>query len=385
MNVFQFSVPSMEQWKPDEYQSFQDSSLVLVFGDRYNLLHADIYAQFRASFPKAEIVFSSTSGQILGTQHMDQGIAVTAVRFDNAHVVSKSVLVDQFENSFESGQALIKSLPQDGLKHVFVLSDGQDVNGTELVQGMNAALPAHVQVTGGLAGDDARFECTLVGLNNPPTKKMIAAIGFYGDGLHISCGSQGGWSPFGPERTVTKSDKNVLYELDGRSALDLYKSYLGELSKELPGSALRFPLSIKLPENSNQAGGSDRYLVRTILAVNESDQSMTFAGNLPEGSTARLMKSNAENLIDGALEAAKICKEIGPDFPKTQLSIMVSCVGRKLVLDQLVEEEVELASDELGRPANTGFYSYGEICPLAGNSSAELHNQTMTITTFSEL
>lgn len=168
-----------------------------------------------------------------------------------------------------------------------------------------------------------------------------------------------------------------MFALDGKSALDLYKSYLGEMANELPGSALRFPLSIHLPD-------TDKYLVRTILSVDEEQQSMTFAGNLPEGCTARLMKSNAENLIDGAQVAAGDCIQRMNGHPSPQLSIMVSCVGRKLVLDQLVEEEIEMANEELGQPANTGFYSYGEICPILQESKAELHNQTMTITTFSE-
>ncbi|MEO1438456.1 MAG: FIST N-terminal domain-containing protein, partial [Bacteroidota bacterium] len=300
MQVYQTFIPDFASWDPAAANLGSDANLVLAFGHRYQLQQAGIYTQLKHVFPKAEIVFASTSGQILGNRHYHEGVALTAIQFESSRVTSCSLDIDAYENSFEAGQALINLLDREGLKHVFVLSDGQFVNGSELVQGMNTKLPEQVKVTGGLAGDDARFEHTLVGLNSQPTKKKIVAIGFYGENLQVSFGSQGGWSAFGPERAVTKSDKNILYALDGQSALDLYKSYLGEMADELPGSALRFPLSIHLPN-------SDKYLVRTILSVDETDQSMTFAGNLPEGCTARLMKSNAENLIDGAQEAAENC------------------------------------------------------------------------------
>jgi hypothetical protein len=125
-------------------------------------------------------------------------------------------------------------------------------------------------------------------------------------------------------------------------------------------------------------------VVRTILAVSEADQSMTFAGDVPEGSYAQLMKANFDRLIDGAVGAARASQRsltgTSPD-----LAILISCVGRKLVLKQRIEEEVEGVRDVVGEhTVLTGFYSYGEISPFAAGASCELHNQTMTITTFRE-
>src|SRR5205085_1989348 len=178
-----------------------------------------------------------------------------------------------------------------------------------------------------------------------------------GDRLKVGYGSLGGWDPFGPERLITRSKGNILYELDGQSALALYKKYLGDYAQDLPASALLFPLSLRTNE-------SDRGVVRTILAVNEDEQSMTFAGDVPEGAYASLMKANFERLIDGASMAAKTSYEaIGSSSP--DLAILISCVGRKLVLKQRIEEEVEGVRDILGdHTVLTGFYSYGEISPF---------------------
>ena len=176
---------------------------------------------------------------------------------------------------------------------------------------------------------------------------------------------------------ITRAEGNVLYELDGQSALSLYKKYLGDLAAELPGSALLFPLSIRTED-----GGTS--VVRTILSVNDADESMTFAGDMPVGAYARLMKANFDRLIDGASLAANESQEtIGTPGP--DLAVLISCVGRKVVLGQRTEEEVESVREVLGeRTAIAGFYSYGEISPFTASTRCELHNQTMTITTFSE-
>ncbi|MFM7313942.1 MAG: FIST signal transduction protein, partial [Cyanobium sp.] len=229
----------------------------------------------------------------------------------------------------------------------------------------------------GLAGDGGRFEKTLIVAGDAPLADSIAAIGLYGDAIKVGFGSLGGWDPFGPQRTITRSAGNVLYELDGRSALDLYRSYLGEHAAGLPATALLFPLQIR------RQGEVDT-LVRSILNVDEETGSMTFAGDVPVGATVQLMKTNYDNIVEAASSAARACRESLPDC-RADLAVLISCVGRKLVLKQRIEEEVEAVERVLGTSTLiTGFYSYGEICPATTHSSLELHNQTMTITTLSE-
>ncbi|MEK7277154.1 MAG: FIST C-terminal domain-containing protein, partial [Chloroflexota bacterium] len=221
------------------------------------------------------------------------------------------------------------------------------------------------------------FEETYVLWDDTPEKFVVAALGIYGDHIKVGYGSLGGWDSFGPERLITKSKGNVLFELDGKSALELYKQYLGDHAQGLPATGLLFPLSLRVAED-------DTPVVRTILAVSEPEQSMTFAGDVPEGSYARLMKANFDRLVDGAIGAAQTTYQaVGSATP--DLAILISCVGRKLILKQRIEEEVEGVREVLGEKAVlAGFYSYGEISPFTPGAKCELHNQTMTITTFSE-
>jgi hypothetical protein len=238
-------------------------------------------------------------------------------------------------------------------------------------------LHPHVTLTGGLAGDGDRFSSTCVVWDDIVKKDSVVALGFYGEHLKVGYGSLGGWDSFGPERLITRSRGNILYELDGHNALQLYKKYLGEHARELPASGLLFPLSIRVSADQPP-------VVRTILAIDERDQSLVFAGDVPEGVSSRLMKANFDRLIDGAVGAAETSQAPLGSSP-AELAILISCVGRKLVLKQRVEEEVEGVREVLGeKPVLTGFYSYGEISPFTPGAKCELHNQTMTITTFLE-
>lgn len=353
------------------------ADLVLLFGATKRIKEKGLIDMIRTAYPNACIFGCSTAGEIMGTQVLDDSLIVTAVSFSSTRVRGAMVKVTSIEDSYKAGSELAISLAADDLKHVFVLSEGLNINGSELVRGLTENLPLGTTLTGGLSGDGDKFQETYVLLNNEPTRDAVGAIGFYGNKLQIGYGSFGGWDTFGPERLITRSKGNILYELDGKSALALYKQYLGEHAKGLPATGLLFPLSLRMNDAS-------RPVVRTLLSVDETDQSMTFAGNMSMNTYARLMKANFERLIDGAVSAARTSAET-MEHINPELAILISCVGRKLILKQRIEEEVEGVREILGADATyTGFYSYGEISPFAKGGKCELHNQTMTITALSE-
>ena len=353
------------------------TSLVLGFGEKSILATGDIYQLLKDKYKNADIVLCSTSGEIYNDTVQDNTVSISAIEFEKTTVQSVSVNIDDYANSFEAGEALVKQLSMAGLAYIMIISDGAKVNGSELVRGVNAVVQNKVPITGGLAGDAARFQSTLVGLNGPAVSGKIVVIGLYGTHLKISHGSMGGWDMFGPERVITKSTANTVYEIDDKDAIELYKTYLGKYADELPGSALLFPLSVILP-------GSDEPVVRTILTIDNENKSMVFAGDVPLGAKVRFMKANFDKLVDAAAQASSHAFAMNlKETPK--LALLISCVGRKLILDNRVEEEVMAVSEAFG-PGTllTGFYSYGEISPFTQNTQCQLHNQTMTITTFDE-
>jgi hypothetical protein len=323
----------------------------------------------------------TTGGQIHEHDAVDDEITGVAIRFNETKIRLVSEMVGSSADSRTCGRAIGEQLLAPDLAGIFILSDGLNVNGSELVAGITEVIGPHIPLTGGLAGDGSQFEETLVGANCAPQSRMVAGIGFYGNAIRIGHGSAGGWDVFGPWRTVTRSQGNVLFELDGEPALDLYERYLGDEAEGLPGSGLLFPLQIQNPDNA------DHRIVRTILAVDRDKRSLTFAGDVPEGWSAQLMRGNFDRLSRGAADAARQATEGLADGQATNgVALLVSCIGRRLLMGQRVSEEIEAAGAVLGTQfARLGFYSYGEISPHAVSGICELHNQTMTITTITEI
>lgn len=350
--------------------------LVLVFGDRYLLESENLYQEIREMYPDGHLVFGSTSGEIMETNVYEESIALTAIEFERTKFEIVSENIKDFVDIEKMGSTLSQQFNMDELNHLFIISDGSFVNGSGLIEGLESVEGFKASITGGLCGDGARFEKTLTSYNENPKQGEVVAIGFYGEDLEVSYANFGGWTPFGPERTITKSEGNVLFEIDGKPALDLYKKYLGEKANELPQAALLYPLTVQQTEDSEP-------LVRTILNIDEAENSMILAGDVPMNSKVQLMMSTMDDIAEGASNAAELAMR---DRKKTpELAILVSCVGRKLVLDQRTEDEIEEVAEVIGGQAHiTGFYSYGEMAPFAGKNECQLHNQTMTLTLMSE-
>ncbi|MDQ7016561.1 MAG: FIST N-terminal domain-containing protein [Gammaproteobacteria bacterium] len=368
-------------WSLDSFPDWDSpETLLMVFGASEFLQDPAPIQTLRDAFPNSLFIGCSTAGEIFSDRVLDHSLSVALIRFANTPLKRVSEAVNSMQESYDVGQRLARQLAADDLRSLFVLSDGLHVNGSELVNGLCDALPDEVVITGGLAGDGERFQQSWVLSAGMPEESKVVALGFYGDAVRVSFGSKGGWDIFGPERRVTRSKGNVLYELDGKPALELYKEYLGELSEGLPSTGLLFPLALR----QNQE--DERHRVRTILAVDEEQQSLTFAGDVSEGWLAQLMRANFERLIDGAESAAKEAQQRSSSAKMGQkLCIAISCVGRRLVLRERSEEEVEVTLSALpGDVQQIGFYSYGEISPFV-SGSCDLHNQTMTLTIFSEV
>ncbi len=366
---------AQEQGECDE----QAVDLVLYFGAPGTLDDGARYNDIQTRFPNAILMGCSTGGEIVGDEVLDDSVVVSAMQFDNTAIEAVQFEVQDVTESENIGQRIGEALNAPDLKNIFILSDGLNINGTDLVNGVTSAVSENVIVTGGLAGDGADFGNTIIGLNQVPTAKHVAAVGFYGNAVSVSYGSVGGWNRFGPERTITKSKDNILFELDGQPALDLYKKYLGDEADKLPGSGLLYPLSVRPNPDSQHS------MTRTIVGIDEEANSLIFAGDVPEGYTAQLMRGNFDNLVDGAAKAAEMAAEELGECEGMPAAVMVSCIGRNLLMGQRISDEAESVKDILGdNVANIGFYSYGEICPHAQTAQCGLHNQTMTITLIGE-
>jgi hypothetical protein len=378
MKLETFSYTAESGWSSNRFPELDSSqTLIIVFGSPDLIDRPAPIMELANAYPNSHIVGCSSAGEIFGVDIFDDSLVAAAVKFDRAEVDTAVVAIGSPTYSYSAGKALAKKLIRPDLRGVLIFSDGIHVNGTELIRGFNSILPESVIVTGGLAGDGSRFKRTWIISERAPYSGAVSAVGLYGESLSIGYGSGGGWDMFGPERVVTHSEGNILYELDGRPALQLYKEYLGGRASGLPATGLLFPLALR--SNSLE----EKRLVRTILAIDEERQSMIFAGDIPQGALAQLMTANFDRLIQGAENAARMAWESVKEETES-LCIAISCVGRRLLLTDRIEEETEAILDILPpKTKQIGFYAYGEIAPYA-NGHCDLHNQTMTLTVISE-
>lgn len=353
-------------------------TLILIFAAPEYFDDQEPFKALYSAYPNSKIIGCSSAGEIFGQNVMDESIAVTVVRFEHTPIKITETTVESAEDSYKAGTIIANNLNGEDLRGIFVLSKGLHINGSELTRGLNS-LHTNLVITGGLAGDGNKFQRTWSLYNHHLATDTVVAVGFYGDFIRLGHGSQGGWDIFGPIRRITKSKGNILYELDNKPALSLYKEYLGERASGLPATGLLFPLAIKKDANDTKE------LVRTILGVDEKNQALIFAGDVPTGYLARLMKANFNRLVTGAQNAGQLAANVlSPKIEQNILLIAISCFGRRMVLGERIEEETE--STLLSFPQNTiqiGFYSYGELSPYA-TGDCDFHNQTMTLTSIFE-
>ncbi|AVM73524.1 FIST signal transduction protein [Magnetospirillum gryphiswaldense] len=377
MDVRQIQISALQAQHLDGLRALQPD-LVLIFAALGHLQSPDAFDVLRQAFPAALLAGCSTAGEITNQGMSDNTAVVTAVKFDRTRVKAATGRVTAMDQSDAIGAKLGAELAAPDLRAVLVFGKGVGINGSALISGLIDKVGVSVPVSGGLAGDGGAFTGTLTVTPDGMDADGVVAIGLYGDDVRVSHGSFGGWQPFGPPRKVTKSEGNILYRLDDQPALDLYKEYLGEYAKDLPASGLLFPFEM-LDADHRSIG-----LIRTILGVDEQAGSLILAGDIDGEGYLRLMHANNEGLIDGAETAARLARD-GLGGANGGLGILVSCVGRKLVMGDAVDEEVEVVSHVLGRQLPlTGFYSYGEIAPFSSTTECKLHNQTMTVTFIAE-
>lgn len=387
MQIETFRYLKNKGWSINTFPALDsDNTLILVFCSPLFFDDTTAIETLIQHYPASTLMGCSTAGEILDSTISDDSISVAVIKFEKTKIKVASENIKNVSDSRKAGELIATKLNEkmEALAGIFVLSKGLDVNGSELVKGLNVIKNKKVTITGGLAGDGSHFKKTWIVVNGEVTTDRVAAVGFYGKHIQIGYGSKGGWDIFGTERRITRAKDNILYELDGRPALELYKEYLGEKAAELPSSGLLYPLAIR-------ANAEDKkQLVRTILGIDEKEGALIFAGDVPMGYLAQLMRANFDRLVTGAKKAGELLlQSLVTDSEKMNddpiLLLAISCVGRRLLLGERTEEETESILKIF--PPNSkmlGFYSYGELSPYS-NNECDLHNQTMTLTSLREV
>lgn len=353
-------------------------TLVLVFSEPDSKRYRYVLDELQKKYPSSVMAGCSTIAGIFNEHLLENALVVGIIHFQTTRLALFTTEVHGKEDSLRAGKQLANNLNAPDLKGILILTDGLNTQGSDLIRGMTSVInQQEVTIVGGLASDNMQFKATWILCNGVPASHMACGVGFYGKNLVFASCAQDGFKPFGPERLITRAENNILYEIDDRPALQLYKEYLGDHSQHLPASAMHFPLAIWDKDKTH-------YVVRTVVTVDEANNSLGFIADIQAGYQTQLMYGSFDNLVDGAETAARnLANKLPPDTPV--LALTISCSGRKLVMadDTVQELEATLGSLPPGSK-QLGFYSYGELAPTAAGGQCSLHNETMTLTVLYE-
>lgn len=345
--------------------NIEDSSslLIQVFTSKNEkefiskLLH-----ELTSTLPSSVIIGSTTDGEIMDANVSTQTTVLSFTQFEHTKLYSSNI--EHKRDGYASGEVLAKTLIKENTKLVIAFADGLHTNGEAFLNGFNS-INKDVIVSGGLAGDNAKFEKTYVFTNDVILEKGAVAVALNSECLSISNGYSFNWRSIGKELTVTKVKDNRVFTIDGRSAVDTYKHYLGdEMEERLPSVGVEFPLICV--KNGVQ-------VARAVLAKHE-DGSLSFAGNLQKGDKVKFGYGDPAEILRASYDIF----ETLIDKPSEAIFIY-SCMARRNFMPDVIETET-LPLQELA-PVS-GFFTYGEF--FTSNERKELLNQAMTVVTLSE-
>ncbi len=279
------------------------------------------------------------------------------------------------EDPLGAGRRVARELPRE-VSYVQIFSDGLTGNGCAILRGIASVLGEDVPIAGGTAGDGGRFEQTWQYHGPRVLTDAVVAIGFSGD-FKVGTGVRSGWSPVGTVKIVTRAHENVVYELNGEPALDVFKRFLGKHADKLPAVGVEYPLGIV--SRPGVPGEEEYHLIRATMSVGREDGSISFAGEIPEGAAVRLTCGDNDSILKATEEAVRLAlTDLGDTSPR--MVFFYSCMARSIVLGRRTKEETEVLHRTLGKRLPViGFYTYGEFCRLRAGGPSLFHNETATV------
>ena len=306
----------------------------------------------------------STDSAVLGGMVSDQ------INFEMVSVTAIS------QNSEKAGRELAAGF-SDSVRYVQLFSDGITGDGSAILRGMTSSFNGNLPVSGGTSGDGGNFLKTYQFLGDEVLSDAAVAIGFCGD-FKLGTGVRSGWTPIGLPKKVTRAAGNVLYELNGESALSVYERFLGKHAEQLPAVGVEYPLGII--GQFEDLDGTDHLLLRATMSVDREKGVINFAGEIPEGAMVYLTCGDRNAILDATEAAARTAIEDYGTAANPAVVFFYSCMARKTVLGLRTKEEIERVQRHFSATVPVlGFYTYGEYCRVRRNGPSLLHNETATL------
>jgi hypothetical protein len=338
--------------------------------------HAVIIKEIAQAFPGLDLIGCTTDGEMSSVLGFQQDSLIlmlfcsddVGIEIGIGHEVSKDPIAAAHQAVQQANQnhdqpKLCILLPAS------YIADGTTTNGELILQGLKQALGENVLIIGGTAGDQYRFKNTYQFFRQEVLNDTLPILVFYGDIL-FSHGIGCGWEPLGSASVITKSEGTVLYEVDGKSALEFYQDYLGDRSPTAEN-----PLAV-FEGDSASADLSDRYYMRVPTTCDRSNGSINFLGNVPEQSTIKMTDINRDEVVAASKTSFQMALD---NYPGTEPEavLIFSCCCRRWLLGTRAKQEYQLVRNTVSQNIPiAGFYTYGEFAPLESGGETYYHQET---------
>jgi len=314
-----------------------------------------------SNIPQAKIIGATSHTNIIDNRVYQNSI-ISISLFETTKV--ETFIADNQGDSYQLGLDLANRFKDfEDIKSIISFGDGLNINGDRFLDGLSTM--GDIPISGGLASDIKKFTNTYVFSENGITENGAVVAILYGDDLIVNSLYNFGWEVIGKELVVTKSIGNRVYEIDNTPIIDIYKKYLGSrIEKLLPKTAIEFPLILK--ENG--------VLVGRAVLKRHSDNSLSFAGDIKEGSVVQFGYGNMEQIIKKKYDNIHTILE----YPMESIFIY-SCVARLNLFQDEINKDIEPYNQ---MASVSGFFTFGEF--FYNLDRAILFNETKTILFLSE-
>jgi hypothetical protein len=328
--------------------------------------HSLILKQIHQAFPGIELIGGTTDGELSSVLEFQQD-SLTLMVFCSEEIeikagVGREVSTNPVEVIRQAvAQAQGNSTTTSQL--CLTVPEGFTASGVSILDGLKRVLGQNVPILGGLAADHWRFQKTYQFFRTEVLSDAVPILLFSG-ALLFSHSLASGWHPIGKKSRVTKVNKNIIYEIDDKPAIEFYRHYFGDL----PPSA-EYPLAVFDREEKH-------FFLRAANVFDEESGSITLFADIPEQAVVQIAEATREDILAASQTSIRNAIASYPGS-EPEAALFFSCASRRKILGTRTKEEYELAKSCLTKALPIcGFYSSGEIAPLEQKGQTEFHNKT---------
>jgi len=320
------------------------------------------------------IMGATTAGEIYanpmdGVYELEGSIVCMLVEV-NSNALAMTVVEVEEEDSYVVGEHIglwAKSYFRDVA--IITLTSGLTFDNDAYTQGI---ISKGVEYAfGGASGDNFALKETFVFSNTVISNYGVLALAIDKSRINILGARAFGWGGIGQEQIVTKSIKNIVYEIDDLPAINFYKRYLNVTSQDMPQMGLEYPLEVRRRNG--------QIIYRAVLAIDEENGALIFAGHVEEKARVRISAPKGKSIIKEVEKSTSDILSENPMFTP-ELALVFPCCSRKQILGHLTHLEIEAVVTSANVPL-IGFFAYGEIGAFPGGYG--FHNETF-VTAFLE-